>query len=368
MATANNVADITMISQEERAALISLSKGDEMDYDQSKTWLDLFEEQVQKAPDALAVADTDGQLTYGELDKWSDELAAWLQNQQVHPDEFVALHMDRTKEFVVAVVGVHKAGAAYLPIDPEYPEDRINFMLSDSEARLVIDKLTIDNGQLIINNSQFTIDNGQLTVNDKEADVQCSTFNVQCSTFNVQRSMFNVQRSMFNVQRSKPSPENLAYMIYTSGSTGQPKGVMLHHRGLMNFTMATIDINELTSADRISSHRSFSFDAHIEDIFPTLAVGASVHIMPQEIRKDLDAIYNFLVKHQITGGGYTTSIAKLLLANYDLQQRFIHSYWPTVPQWLLLHYGRPWRPDAEGCGWRIVLCRSSARVRLLASG
>jgi amino acid adenylation domain-containing protein len=297
MATANNVADITMISQEERAALISLSKGAEMDYDQSKTWLDLFEEQVQKAPDALAVADKDGQLTYGELDKWSDELAAWLQNQQVHPDEFVALHMDRTKEFVVAVVGVHKAGAAYLPIDPEYPEDRINFMLSDSEARLVIDKLTIDNGQL--------------TINDKEADVQRSS------------QRHTLSERTFNVQRSKPSPENLAYMIYTSGSTGQPKGVMLHHRGLMNFTMATIDINELTSADRISSHRSFSFDAHIEDIFPTLAVGASVHIMPQEIRKDLDAIYNFLVKHQITGGGYTTSIAKLLLANYDLQQRFI---------------------------------------------
>ena len=243
--------------------------------------------QVKTRPDALAVADADSQMTYAELDQWSDVLAAWLTTKHIRQNDFVAIKMERVKEFLVAIIGIHKSGAAYLPVDPDYPEDRIDYMLSDSGAQLVISGMTLGNGCLTVN--------GTDVVDAKAAGHAASL----------------------------ATPDSLAYMIYTSGSTGQPKGVMLHQRGLMNFTMATIDINQLTAEDRISSHRSFSFDAHIEDIFPTLAAGASVHLMPNSIRKDLDAIYRFLCDHQITGGGYTTSVAKLLLTNYDLKQRFI---------------------------------------------
>jgi len=120
------------------------------------------------------------------------------------------------------------------------------------------------------------------------------------------------------------SPAGLAYMIYTSGSTGRPKGAMIHQAGLWNFISMVIDMEHLTADDRISLHRSFSFDAHIEDLYPILTLGGSLHIMPESIRMDLAAIRNFLFEHQITGCGYATPIATLLLNAYDdLPMRFM---------------------------------------------
>ena len=113
-------------------------------------------------------------------------------------------------------------------------------------------------------------------------------------------------------------------MIYTSGSSGKPKGAMIHQAGLWNFINSVIDMERLTADDRISAHRSFSFDAHIEDMFPVLTVGGSLHIMPENIRRDLAAIRDFLFEHRITGGGYATPIATLLLNTYnDLPVRFM---------------------------------------------
>ena len=123
----------------------------------------------------------------------------------------------------------------------------------------------------------------------------------------------------------KPLPDfDIAYMIYTSGSTGKPKGAMLSHRGLTNFIHVVRKMENLTSADRIASHRSFSFDAHIEDLYAILTVGGSCHIMPETIRKDLPKIREFLFEHRITGGGYATAVATLLLQTYDdLPVRFM---------------------------------------------
>ena len=96
-----------------------------------------------------------------------------------------------------------------------------------------------------------------------------------------------------------------------------------YHRGLLNFTMSTIAQNKLTTSDRIGHHFSFSFDSHIEDLYPPLVVGASIHIMSESIRRDTDLIYSFLVEHNITGGGFTTAIGWLLVMNYELPQRYV---------------------------------------------
>jgi amino acid adenylation domain-containing protein len=120
------------------------------------------------------------------------------------------------------------------------------------------------------------------------------------------------------------TPDGLAYMIYTSGSTGNPKGAMLHHAGLWNFICSVIDMEELTLEDRIAGHRSFAFDAHIQDMYPVLTLGGSFHIMPSAIRHDLHAMREFLYEHKITGGGYATAVATLLLNTFnDLPMRFI---------------------------------------------
>ena len=119
------------------------------------------------------------------------------------------------------------------------------------------------------------------------------------------------------------TPEGNAYMIYTSGSTGLPKGVVLHHAGLLNLTEGVIRTLELTAADRVAIHCSFCFDGSVDQLFPTLAAGASLHIMPSEIRKDMDAIIAFLRDHRITGTGFTTPLAVLIARRGDPDVRFM---------------------------------------------
>jgi amino acid adenylation domain-containing protein/non-ribosomal peptide synthase protein (TIGR01720 family) len=278
MAKVEMVSDIEMVSEEEKVEIISRSCGETIEYDSSETWLSMFAMQVKNQPERLAVADGNSSYTYGELDEISNKVAAYLISKGVAVNDFVAVKMNRAKEYAAAVIGIQKAGAAFVPVDMSYPAERIEYMLADSKAKI------------------------SLTEEDVKAIAAENT-------------------AVESIDRSKP--ENRAYMIYTSGSTGRPKGVVLHQRGLMNLTKGVMSILDLTNEDRISSHRSFSFDAHIDDFYPTFSAGASVHIMPDEIRKDLDQIYDFLMEHEITGGGYTTSIAKLLLTNYDLKQRFI---------------------------------------------
>ena len=278
MASVKYIKQIRLLDNKQIETVMKLSKGEELDFDRSQTWIDLFKKSVASYPEHIAVADNVSSITYSELDKDSDKLAGYLVNNGVKPNDFVALKMDRVKEFVIAVVAVHKAGASYVPIALDYPEDRKAYMLEDSGAGVVL--------------------TGESVKEILKSD---------CSPITDYRT----------------TPDNDAYMIYTSGSTGKPKGSRLHHRGLLNFIHSVTQWFKPESTDRISSHRAFSFDAHIEDLYPTLCAGAGLYIMPESIRKDTDAIYDFLIKNKITAGGYSTAIAKLLLSGYDLKQRYI---------------------------------------------
>ena len=268
------ISALPRIDEKDTEEMLGLSKGESISYDQSRTWVDLFEEQLKENENRLAVDDGEGTYTYRQLNDISLQIAAALHRQGVGADDFVAIRLPRSKEYIAAILGIHRLGAAYVPIDMGYPESRVEYMLSDCGAGAIVDEELLQ----------------------------------------------NLGQDMYT---ERPVPDNLAYMIYTSGSTGKPKGVMLHHRGLMNFTVATALQNELTPEDRVASHRSFSFDAHIEDIFPVLSSGASVHIMREEIRKDFDAIAGFLKDHKITGCGFTTSIGKTLLTDYSLKVRYM---------------------------------------------
>ena len=273
------LGELDIVSDDERDALITLGRGKQIDINPQMTFVKAFEQRANQHPDHLAVADATDSMTYGELSRRSNILAHKLIASGVRPNDFVAVMLDRTIDFPLAVIAIHKAGAAYVPIDLEYPEERQQYMLSDCQAKVVVD-----------------------------------------SEFIVQSSEFIVQSSPIDLS----TPDGLAYMIYTSGSTGNPKGAMIHQAGLWNFINSVIDMERLTADDRISAHRSFSFDAHIEDMFPVLTVGGSLHIMPESIRRDLAAIRDFLFEHRITGGGYATPIAILLLNTYnDLPVRFM---------------------------------------------
>ena len=244
--------DVELISELDRKAIMKLSAGDKLDYRRNLTWMDKFLKVCRTHADKIAVTDDKGSITYAQLNEQSDIVANYLISHKVKEDDFVAVKMDRSLEFVVAVVGIHKAGAAYVPIDIAYPKDRIDYMLEDSGAKLVLTEDTV-------------------------------------------RTIVKEKKNTKAVNLS--SPERLAYMIYTSGTTGKPKGAMLHHKGLMNFVELTIRHNELTDKDRIGHHFSFSFDSHIEDVFPVLATGAGMFIMPESIRREPKLIYEFLEKN-----------------------------------------------------------------------
>ena len=273
---------LPLVGHEELQALVKLGAGEKRGYDTSTTLVDLFKEQAEKTPYAVAVIDADSQFTYSELDQASDTLACLLIKEGIKAGDHVCVELPRRKEFLLAVFGIMKAGAAYVPIDMEYPEERKKFIIKDSEAKLVIDETWL---------SKFRAKSLELgTVISEEVN--------------------NGQWSMANGQCSP------AYIIYTSGSTGKPKGVVVSHRALSHFMQFIADEWRLTAQSRISCHAPFAFDASVEDLYPVLTAGGMVCIVPEEATKDLQLLHKFIIDNRITGGCFTTQIGQLLLQEY----------------------------------------------------
>ncbi len=301
---------ISIVSDEEAERIIKIGTGKDIDVDLSKTFANLFTEQAKRTPDNPAVVDKDSQLTYAEMDNYSNALARKLIDFGVKPNDFVCVMLDRVKEFPLSVLAIHKAGAAYTPLDFEYPNERLSYMLENSESKVLITTHDV------------------LEAKEAEGDFSTAaakTFFIDDFMESEELRMKNEEsrdrrpegESQFATAIDLSAPDGLAYMIYTSGSTGKPKGAMLHQAGLRNFIAVVIDMEKLTAEDRVSGHRSFSFDAHIEDMYPVLTLGGSFHIMPAEIRKNLGEIRQFLFDHKITGGGYSTAMTCLLLNTFD---------------------------------------------------
>jgi len=217
-------------------------------YPSDKSIVDLFEEQVIKSPDAIAIIFEEEQLTYKELNARSNRLAHYLQKQGIKADTLVPVCIERSVEMVVGILGILKAGGAYVPVDPEYPADRISYMLEDTGAKVV---LTSHSGRSKINESEIVriieLD-GDLNLINKEAAVNI----------------------VVNV-----SPGQLAYVIYTSGSTGRPKGVMIEHRSLVNYLCndKTRYIKDGEGKTGSFIHLSYTFDASVTGMFMPLLSG-----------------------------------------------------------------------------------------------
>jgi amino acid adenylation domain-containing protein len=205
----------------------------------------LVEEQVIRNPDAIAVEYRHQSLSYGELNARANQLAHHLKSRGIGPESKVAVCLRRSLELPVALLGVLKAGAACLPLDPAYPKDRLAYLIDDSKTPLILTQA------------------GLLTeVTDFDADI-----------LHLDTGWSLVSAESTENVSSGASPENLAFVIYTSGSTGKPRGVMLTHRGLTNHTLAAARLFGLTRSDRMAQFASISFDIAIEEIFPTWTTG-----------------------------------------------------------------------------------------------
>lgn len=230
-----------------------------------------FEAQVEQFPDQVAVVGATKQLTYQELDQRANQLAHYLQHLGVQPNRFVGLCVDRSPEMVIGILGILKAGAAYVPIDPDYPIDRIRFMLSDTEVSIVLTQSWRLNRISIPSIQTICLDD---------------------------RSLLETQSQ--KTPQSTVNAENLAYVIYTSGSTGVPKGVLIQHRGLCNVIVGQGQILALDSRSRILQFSSLSFDASVFEMAMAFGVGGTLYIAPSEIRTSTDELAKFLREKAIT--------------------------------------------------------------------
>jgi amino acid adenylation domain-containing protein len=261
------ISELPLLTQRERHQLVVEWNNTTKDYPQDKCIHQLFEEQVELTPDAVAIVFEGEQLTYRELNARANQLAHYLLSLGVEPEVLVGICVERSLEMVVGLLGILKAGGAYVPLDPAYPGERLAFMLEDSAVPVLltqqrlVDRLPQQETQIVCLDTQW------------EAIAQYSSKNIACGV----------------------NAENLAYVIYTSGSTGKPKGVTIQHRSLVNYTTAVSIEYEIEKRDRVLQFASISFDASAEEIYPCLTSGATLVLRTDSM---LDSVGIFLQKCQ----------------------------------------------------------------------
>ncbi|MEM9305473.1 MAG: amino acid adenylation domain-containing protein, partial [Pseudomonadota bacterium] len=290
-------------------------------YADTSCYHQLFERAVAASPESLAVIH-DGvareQLTYDELNRRANRLAHHLIDRGAGPEAVVAICLPRSIDLVVAWLAVLKAGAAYLPLDPDYPADRLRFMLNDAGVRVL---LTVS--ETALPGAAARVDLDRISIDDLPDDNPAAAVR----------------------------PDNLAYLIYTSGSTGRPKGALIAHRGLVNLTEDKIRKCDVRAGDRVLQFFSFSFDGSVPEFVMTLAAGACLVAAPAASLLPGPGLRDLLLRNEITHMTLTpsaltalpyTAFPKLrmvlvggeapsreLIARWSEGRRFINAYGPT---------------------------------------
>ncbi|WP_313559736.1 non-ribosomal peptide synthetase, partial [Ruminiclostridium cellobioparum] len=247
------LSDIYILSEEEKHEVLDRLNQTDAEYPKEKLIYEIFEEKVSEIPTSTAVVDGNRELTYSELNKKANSLARLLRKNGVKKDTVVGIMAHQSIEFVIGVLGVLKAGGAYLPIDVAYPADRIKYMLEDSNARILL----VDGGQLVESGCEKVT-----TVIDLRDE-----------------SLYSGDGSNL---RSHTDPYSLAYIIYTSGSTGQPKGVMVTHLGLMNYVYWANKVYVGGESMDFPLYSSISFDLTVTSIYTPLISGNRIIVYNSE--------------------------------------------------------------------------------------
>ncbi|MEH2084379.1 MAG: amino acid adenylation domain-containing protein [Nostoc sp.] len=245
----------------------------------------LFETQVEKTPDAIAVVFENEQISYRELNLRANQLAHYLQSLGVGSEVIVGLCVERSLEMVIGVLGILKAGGAYVPLDYAYPQERLAFMLQDAQVSVLLTQQKLKSG-----------------LPKHQAEIVCLDSNWQSIDYGLDNPTHNV------------TANNLAYVIYTSGSTGQPKGVQIQHQSAVNLLQAIAQEPGLTAEDTLLSVTSLSFDIAVSEIFLPLSVGAKLVLVSREIAADGTQLLKALTTSGATFMQPTPVTWRLLLA------------------------------------------------------
>lgn len=276
----------------DRQMSLSVEEAIRIDTDQATCIHLLFEAQVEKTPEAIAVVFENQTLTYQELNQRANQLAYHLINQGVEPEVLVGICVERSLEMIVGLLGILKAGGAYVPLDPAYPTERLAFILADTQVPVIltqahlVDSLPACAAQVICLDSDWEAISQHASENPTERAIT----------------------------------SHLMYVIYTSGSTGKPKGVMIPHAGIWNQLYWRQTTFPLTSVDRILQSISFSFDPSVWQIFWPLSFGAQLVLPVQHGQKDLDYLIQLMAQQQVTITALVPSMLRVLLAQQALDQ------------------------------------------------
>ncbi|MCA2709690.1 MAG: non-ribosomal peptide synthase/polyketide synthase [Microcystis sp. M015S2] len=282
------ISQLPLLTKSEQQQLLIDWNNTEVDYPVDKCIHQLFEEQVERTPDTVAVIFEEQELTYNELNCRANQLAHYLQSLGVKPDELVGICVERSLEMIVGLLGILKAGGAYVPLDPDYPLERISLMLEDAGLKVLLTQ------QKLI---------------DKLSESQAN-INIVCVDADLPVISKEEQKNLITTIKSS----NLAYVIYTSGSTGIPKGVLVTHQGLLNLVFWHQNTFEITNLDKATQLAGTGFDAAVWELWPYLTAGASIYLVKPEILISLVELQKWLAAKKITISFLPTPIAEQLLS------------------------------------------------------
>jgi len=258
LASDNEVISSTgIIPEEEKKKLLAFGQDGAVLDAKAETLISLFEKQAAATPGNLALVFNDKRLTYSALNELANKFANYLNDHlDVSAGDLIALQLERSEWMIISILGILKAGAAYLPVDPDYPAERINYIKKDSKCRLCIDEEEI---------AEF----------------------------------IDGQHAIAATWKTISNPESVAYVIYTSGSTGAPKGVEVIHSGVVNTILAQIEGFEIDEQQKILQFASLSFDASVSEIFITLLSGSCLHLVDELTRKTPNLLQDYMANEEI---------------------------------------------------------------------
>ncbi|RAJ80067.1 amino acid adenylation domain-containing protein [Chitinophaga dinghuensis] len=265
------VSEIAIIPADEKAILLE-SAHPTADYERSDTIYSLFAQQAARTPNNIAITCNDQALTYATLYARAEELGRYLSSKGVGKDTLVPVCIERSPEMIVALLGVLRAGGAYVPIDPEYPEERIRFMLEDTAAKIVV---TSPACQAVLT----TIYSHETIILSEQADFVSA---------------------VATTAPEPAQPTDAAYVIYTSGSTGKPKGVIIEHRNVVSLFDAVVGQYDFHENDVWTMFHSYCFDFSVWEMYGALFYGGRLVIVPKQLARDTAAFAALLKKEKVT--------------------------------------------------------------------
>jgi amino acid adenylation domain-containing protein len=249
-------------------------------YNLNATIQEQFVAQVHKTPNAIALVYEGEKLTYKQLNEKSNQLAHYIRdqyeertNQSFKPDTFITLYVDRSLEMVVGILAILKAGGTYVPIDPKFPHERIDYIIGDTNTKIILSQKKFNNDQLIKQHQEKII-------------------------------LIDLTEQLYTKTDRKNLPNycsanDLAYVIYTSGTTGKPKGVMVEHKAASNTINSMFSVYDSTNVKKATAFTSYVFDVSVSEIFSTLLQGIELHILSEEIKVDGAALANYFINNKI---------------------------------------------------------------------